>query len=212
MIRSPGMLVVGLTGGIGSGKSTVSAMLAGKGAVVVDTDVVAREVAAPGGAARDALVARFGAGLIDDRSALADVVFADPDALADLNGIVHPAVREEVLGRLATIERSTPEAVVILDVPLLVETGVDRYPVVAVIVVDAPGDEALARVVRARGMDEADARRRGAAQATRAERLAAADIVVDNSGSLDDLRRRVDEVWAGLVGQPPATAGITDTV
>lgn len=190
------MLVVGLTGGIGSGKSTVSAMLAAKGAVVVDTDLVAREVSGPGGEAHEALVARFGPALAGDRRALAAVVFSDPEALGDLNAIVHPAVRNAVITRLAAIERSSPDSVVVLDVPLLVETGVDRYPVETVVVVDCPEDVAIERLVEHRGMTEADARRRIGAQATRAERLASADVVIDNGGPLTDLRRRVDAAFA----------------
>lgn len=206
------MLRVGLTGGIGSGKSAVSARLEAKGALIIDTDLVAREVSRPGGAAHEALVARFGAEVAADRSALAATVFADPLALADLNAIVHPAVREAVLARLTDVGRSSPDAVVVLVVPLLVETGVDRYPVSCVVVVDCPEDIAVARLVQQRAMDQADARARVAAQTSRAERLAAAGIVIDNSGSLPELQRRVDEVWSTLMAQPPATAGITDTV
>jgi dephospho-CoA kinase len=192
------MLVVGLTGGIGAGKSTVSRLLAAKGAVIVDTDVVARAVVAPGGAAHDAVVSRFGAALASDRRALADVVFSDPAALADLNAIVHPAVRADVARQLALLP---VEAVVVLDVPLLVESGGrDRYDVAGVIVVDCPEEVALARLVRLRGMDEADARRRMSAQATRAERLAAADFVIHNDASLADLAAEVEGAWQWLAG------------
>jgi dephospho-CoA kinase len=193
------MLVVGLTGGIGAGKSTVSRLLAARGAVIVDTDVVARAVVAPGGAAHDAVVSRFGAALASDRRALADVVFSDPAALADLNAIVHPAVRAEVARQLGSMPAATP--VVVLDVPLLVESGGrDRYDVAGVIVVDCPEDVALARLVEQRGMDEADARRRMAAQATRADRLAAADIVVHNDGSLAELEEQVNRAWGWIEG------------
>lgn len=198
MIRSAGMLVVGLTGGIGAGKSTVSALLAAKGGLIVDTDVLSREVSAPGGGAHELLVARFGPDLAVDRAALADVVFADPEALADLNAIVHPAVREAVHRRLGAIEDSAPDALVVIDIPLLVETGRDRYDVSAVVVVDCPEDLAVARLVEYRGMQEADARRRIAAQASRAERVALADIVIPNTGSLADLALEVDRAWVSL--------------
>ncbi|MEA2932700.1 MAG: dephospho-CoA kinase [Actinomycetota bacterium] len=187
------MLVVGLTGGIGSGKSTVSAMLAERGAVVVDTDAVARRVVAPGGSAHDALVARFGAALASDRRALAGVVFSDPSALADLNAVVHPAVREEV-GRQLDELRAGDAEVVVLAVPLLVETG-GSYDVAAVIVVDCPEDVAVRRLVEHRGMDEDDVRRRMAAQASRERRTAAADVVIHNDASLDDLQAQADATW-----------------
>ncbi|HVF14224.1 MAG TPA: dephospho-CoA kinase, partial [Acidimicrobiales bacterium] len=172
------MLVVGLTGGIGSGKSTVSTLLAVRGALVVDTDVVARQVVAPGGPAHEALVARFGRELAADRQALAGVVFSHPAALADLNAIVHPAVREEVGRRLDEL-RARGAAVVVLAVPLLVETG-RSYDVAGVVVVDCPEDVAVRRLVEQRAMDEADVRRRMTAQASREERLAAADFVIHN--------------------------------
>ena len=187
------MLVVGLTGGIGSGKSTVSAMLADRGALVVDTDAVARQVVAPGGPAHDALVRRFGPALAFDRRALAGVVFSDPTALADLNGIVHPAVRQEV-ARLLTELRARDADVVVLAVPLLVETG-GAYDVAGVVVVDCPEEVAVQRLVGKRGMDEADVRRRMAAQASRDERIAVADLIIHNDGSLEDLESQVDETW-----------------
>src|SRR5688500_16268066 len=150
------VLVVGLTGGIGSGKSTVSALLAEHGAVVVDADRIAREVVEPGGPAHDALVARFGT---TDRPTIASIVFGDPSALGDLNAIVHPAVAAEMGRRLA--EHADTDEVVVLDLPLLVETGGrDRYPVAAVVVVDAPVETAVARLVQQRGMAESDARAR----------------------------------------------------
>ncbi len=187
------MLVVGLTGGIGSGKSTVSALLAERGALVVDTDAVARQVVAPGGPAHDALVRRFGPKLAADRRALAGVVFSDPAALADLNAIVHPAVRDEVGRRVGEL-REMGADVVVLAVPLLVETG-GAYGVAAVVVIDCPEEVAVRRLVEQRGMDETDARRRMAAQATRDERIEAADVVIHNEGSVDDLRSQVDEAW-----------------
>lgn len=188
------MLVIGLTGGIGSGKSTVAALLAEQGAVIVDADRIARDVVAPGGPAHDALVARFGT---TDRPAIAAIVFEDPYALADLNAIVHPAVGAEIVRRLA--EHADTDDVVILDLPLLVETGGrDRYPVAAVVVVDAPVEVAVARLVQQRGMAESDARARIAAQATREERLAAADFVIDNGGTIGQLREEVERCWSWM--------------
>lgn len=185
------MLVVGLTGGIGSGKSTVSALLAERGAVIVDADAIHRENMSPGGRVHDAVLARFGT---VDRPTLASIVFGDPAALADLNALTHPAVGAVIAERLA--EQAATDNVVVLDIPLLVEgRNGGGYPLAGVIVVDAPVDVAVRRLVEQRGMDEADARARIAAQATREQRLAAADFVVDNRGSLDDLRSEVDRCW-----------------
>ena len=192
--------MVGLTGGIGSGKSTVAAMLADLGAVVVDADRLAREAVEVGTEGYRAVVDRFGSGVLAgdgalDRRALAGVVFDDPEALADLNAIVHPPVRAAIAERVD--ELAGTDAVVVLEIPLLVESG-RLYGASKVIVVDCPEDVAVRRLVQGRGMDEADARRRIAAQVSRAERLAAADVVIDNSGSLADLRHQVEELWAGL--------------
>lgn len=192
---------MGLTGGIGSGKSTVAAMLAERGAVVVDADRLAREAVAPGTPALRAVVDRFGPAVVAgdgslDRQALAGVVFDDAGALADLNAIVHPPVRAAIAERLA--ELAATDAVVVLEIPLLVESG-RSYGESAIIVVDCPEEVAVRRLVEDRGMDEADARRRMAAQVPRRQRLAAADVVIDNAGALDDLRRQVEAVWAGLV-------------
>lgn len=201
MIRSaPAMLVVALTGGIGSGKSTVAAMLAGRGAVVVDADRLAREVVEPGRPAFDAVVRRFGPSVVAgdgglDRAALADVVFADPAALADLNAIVHPAVRAEIETRVAALAGT--DRVVVLEIPLLVESG-RSYGASMTIVVDCPEELAVQRLVAGRGMAEADVRRRMAAQVSRPDRLAAADVVIDNAGTPDDLAAQVDRLWAGL--------------
>lgn len=185
--------MLGLTGGIGAGKSTVAGLLADRGAVVVDTDEIARAVVEPGGAAYDAVVRRFG---LVDRARLADIVFADAAARADLNAIVHPEVAAAVDRRLVA-ERAAGTHVVVVDVPLLVEAGwtgrVDR-----VVVVDAPEDVVVRRLVDGRGMAEADVRRRMAAQATRADRLAAADAVLDNRGSLAQLVAQVDALWESM--------------
>ena len=197
------MVVVGLTGGIGSGKSTVDRLLAEKGAVIVDADVVARDVVAPGSPTLEQVVARFGPAVVDahgglDRPALAALAFGDDDAREDLNGIVHPAVHEAMLTRIAEVAAADADAVVVLDVPLLAEVGRDRYPVAGVIVVDAPLALAVSRLVGLRGLAEEDARARIAAQASREQRLAIADVVIDNSGDLDHLRSEVERAWAWI--------------
>jgi dephospho-CoA kinase len=193
------MLRVGLTGGIGSGKSTVSRRLAELGAVVIDSDVLAREVVEPGTPGLAAIRAAFGPDVIAtdgtlDRAALGAIVFADEARLAELNAIVHPLVRE----RAATLAGLTDDdAVLVQDVPLLVETGLaDSFDMV--LVVDAPDDERVARLVAERGMGAEDARARMAAQASREDRLAAADIVLDNSGTPDALLDEVDHLWPRL--------------
>ena len=203
------MLVVGLTGGIGSGKSTVAGMLAGRGARVLDADAVAREVVAPGSPTHEKVVRRFGRALVAedgrlDRAGLAALVFADERARNDLNRIVHPAVRDEVLRRLAAAEAADPHDVVVLEIPLLAEVGPDRYPLAGVIVVDLPVDVAVDRLQADRGFSEADARARVAAQATRAERRAIADVVIDNSGDLEQLEAEVDRVWAWIQQLSPS--------
>ena len=199
------MLVVGLTGGIGSGKSTVSALLAAKGAVVVDADAVTREVQQPGTPVFRAMVERFGPGIVAgdgtlDRAAVADLVFADPGALADLTAIVHPAVGAGIAGKMASLAET--DEIVVLDVPLMVESK-RGYPVAGLIVVDVDPEVAVSRLVRSRGMREDDVRARMARQATREERLARADRVVDNSGSLGDLERQVDGVWDWIATLDP---------
>lgn len=185
--------MLGLTGGIGAGKSTVARMLAALGAVTIDTDAIARVVVEPGGPAHDAVVQRFGT---VDRRRLADLAFTDPAARADLNAIVHPAVEAVVRERLAA-EAVGGTAVAVLEVPLLVEAAWARL-VSTVVVVDCPEGMAVQRLVRERGMAEEDVRRRMAAQASRGERLAAADVVLRNDGSLEHLQAQVDELWADL--------------
>ncbi|MEU4797268.1 dephospho-CoA kinase [Streptomyces sp. NPDC023327] len=194
------MLKVGLTGGIGAGKSEVSRLLVASGAVLIDADKIAREVVAPGTPGLAAVVEAFGRGILTpdgslDRPALGGLVFADPQKLAVLNSIVHPLVG----ARSAELERSAPpDAVVVHDVPLLTENGLaPLYDVV--VVVDASPETQLDRLVRLRGMSEEDARARMAAQATREKRLEIADVVIDNDGPLEGLRERVEAVWADLV-------------
>lgn len=190
---------VGLTGGVASGKSTVSACLAELGAVVVDADLLARQVVAPGTDGLAEVVAEFGPGILGpdgalDRPALGALVFADETRRRALEAIIHPRVRAAG----AELERSAaPEDVVVHDIPLLVETG-QAQAFDVVVVVDTPVEEQVRRMVEHRGMTEADARARVSAQATREQRLAAADVVIDNTGTLADLRRRVDEVWDAL--------------
>jgi dephospho-CoA kinase len=192
-------LVVGLTGGIGSGKSTVAAMLVDRGATLIDADAITRELQAPGQPVLAAIVARFGTAVVGpdgtlDRQALADVVFPDPVALADLNAIVHPAVGVEIARRLE--EATATGGIVVLDIPLLVESG--RDDLAATIVVDVDPEVAVERLVRHRGLDPDDARARQARQAGRDERLARADHVVANDGDLDALAAEVDRCWAWL--------------
>jgi dephospho-CoA kinase len=197
------VLVVGLTGGIGSGKSTVSAMLAEKGALILDADAITRELQQPGHKVFDAMVDRFGSGIVAadgslDRPAVATIVFADQQARKDLEAIVHPAVGAEMLNRMQAV--ADTDHVVVYDVPLLVESARKGYG--AVIVVDVDPDVAVQRLVEQRGMDEVDARARIANQASREDRRAAADRVIDNSGTVDDLRRQVDEVWKWIQTLP----------
>lgn len=194
------MELIGLTGGIGAGKSTVSTLFADRGAVVIDADAIVRELQQPGRPVLAAMVERFGPQILDaggalDRQAVADVVFTDAGALADLNAIVHPAVHAEIADRLAG--ESGTDHVVILDVPLLVESG--RGDMAALVVVDVDPEVALRRLVEQRGMSEADARARMARQVSRHERRARADQVIDNSGSLDELREQVDGVWSWIL-------------
>ena len=197
------MLLVGLTGGIGAGKSTVSALLAEYGAVIVDADQIARDVQAPGSPVLDRMAERFGAHIIGDdgsldRAAVAGIVFGDSDgaksALADLNGIVHPAMQAEIERQIAA--HADTDQVVVLDFPLLGENP--RDDIAATIVVDVPVDVAVERLVAFRGMDEHDARKRVASQIGRDERLARATHVVDNSGDLDQLRDEVGRLWCRL--------------
>ncbi|MFF8904341.1 dephospho-CoA kinase [Streptomyces olivaceoviridis] len=208
------MLTVGLTGGIGAGKSEVSRLLVRRGAVLIDADRIAREVVAPGTPGLAAVVDAFGADILAadgslDRPRLGSIVFADPEKLALLNSIVHPLVG----ARSRELERAAAEdAVVVHDVPLLTENGLaPLYDVV--IVVDTSPATQLDRLVRLRGMTEEDARARMAAQATREQRREIADIVIDNDVPLDTLTKRVAEVWHDLArrarqaGAAPKDAG-----
>jgi dephospho-CoA kinase len=193
------VLRIGLTGGIGSGKSAVSQLLVRRGAVLVDADVLAREVVAVGTPGLAAVVEAFGESVLAadgslDRPALAAVVFADPAARRRLDGIVHPLVRRRAAELIAA---AAPDAVVLQDVPLLVETGqAASYDLV--LVVEADLETRVARLVQ-RGLTEDDARARIAAQATDEQRRAVADVVLDNSGTLEQLAEQVDRFWAERV-------------
>ncbi|MFD7642527.1 dephospho-CoA kinase [Kitasatospora sp. NPDC059795] len=193
------MLRIGLTGGIGAGKSEVSRQLAALGAVIIDSDLIAREVVAPGTPGLAAVVAEFGPEVLLpdgalDRPALGRIVFTDPARLAALNAIVHPLVR----ARSAELEAAAgPDAIVVHDVPLLAENGLaPLYDLV--VVIDVPDAERLRRLTALRGMPEDEARARMSAQATREARLAVADLVLDNSGTLDRLTTRVHDLWRQL--------------
>jgi len=195
----PGVLRIGLTGGIGSGKSTVSRLLEQRGAVIVDADAIAREVVAPGTPGLAAVTEAFGDGVVApdgslDRPALAAVVFADPEARKRLDAIVHPLVR----ARATEVAAAAPaDAVVVNDVPLLVETGqAGSYDLV--LVVEADPATRVARLVQ-RGLTAEDARARMAAQATDEQRRAVADVVLDNSGTPEELEAQVDRFWADRV-------------
>jgi len=201
------VILIGLTGGIGSGKSTVSARLAELGARVVDADAIVRAVQAPGTEVFAAIVERFGPGVVAedgalDRAALAAIVFNDPDQLKALNDIVHPAVGVGIAEALAAAAET--DDVVILDVPLLVESG--RDDMAALVVVDLDPEVAVARLVEHRGFTEEDARARISRQASREDRLAKADKVLDNSGTAEDLLAQVDALWPWLQAQPPVGA------
>jgi dephospho-CoA kinase len=196
------MLRVGLTGGIGSGKSAVSERLAAHGAVIIDADKAARAVVEPGTPGLARVAETFGPGVLRedgslDRPKLAQIVFADEAARAKLNAIVHPLVREYMrTAEQSALQKYGENAVIVHDVPLLAEGG-RGSEFDQVIVIDVPPEIQLERLA-ARGMPEEQARARMAAQATREQRLAVANIVIDNSGTLEDLDRRVSEVWADL--------------
>lgn len=193
------MIRVGLTGGIGAGKSTVASMLADRGAVIVDADQIARDLVEPGGEALAELVTEFGPRILREdgslsRAELAALAFSDPRATERLNAIMHPLIGAEARRRLA----DAPDApVVVYDMPLLVETGQSDL-VDLVIVVDAPEDVQVDRAVHQRGLDEDDVRRRMEVQASRDDRLAAADVIIDNSGSEADTSAQVEQLWQRL--------------
>jgi dephospho-CoA kinase len=197
--------VVGLTGGMGAGKSTVARLLAAHGAYVIDADAIARAVVAPGTPGLNAITKRFGPDVIDaegamDRAAVASIVFSDPASLRALEAITHPAIRESIAAQLrahADAEHSGNERVVVLDHPLLVETGL-AADLEAVVVVTAPVELRVARLAAGRGIAESDARARIASQASDEERAAAATHVVSNAGDASSLSREVNRLWQAL--------------
>ena len=190
------MLLLGLTGGIGSGKSTVSAELARRGAIVIDADLVVRELQSPGGGVLAAMVELFGDGILADdgtlnRQAVADIVFNDAEQLKALNAVVHPKVGEEIDGRIEAQRAS--DNVVVLDVPLLVASK--AYETEGIIVVDTDPELAVQRLVEFRGFNADDARARMKLQATREERRAVAAFIVPNDGTQEELMAKIDECW-----------------
>jgi dephospho-CoA kinase len=198
------MLLVGLTGGIGAGKSTVSVLLAEHGAVIVDADQIARDLQAPGAPLLDRMADRFGQHIIRedgslDRAAVAAIVFGESEAakqaLQDLNAIVHPAMQDEIARQI--VAQAESDRIVVLDFPLLGENP--RDDIAATVVVDVQPEIAIERLVRFRGMEESDARNRISSQIGRQDRLATATHVIDNSGDLDALRDQVDGLWDRLI-------------
>lgn len=193
------MPLIAVTGGIASGKSTVSRRLAEHGAIVVDADQLSREAVARGSAGLDAIVRRWGTGLLTpdgslDRAALGAIVFRDPAELAALNAIVHPEVARLTAARMAEATTADPDVVIVYDIPLLVEAAVDQ-PFDLVVTVSAPIRERVRRLAELRGMSVEEAELRVANQASDADREAVADIVIDSSGSLDETIRQADELW-----------------
>ncbi|MHB8318634.1 MAG: dephospho-CoA kinase [Acidimicrobiales bacterium] len=198
------MYAIGLTGGIGAGKSAVAELLVEKGAVLIDADEIARDVVEPGAAGYEALIERFGDGILDssglvDRAAVARLVFDDKKALADLNAITHPAIGVEMIQRRNALEHT--DKVVIMAIPLLKPEHREAVGLGAVVVVDCPTEIAIERLVSLRGFDRQDAMARVAAQISREERLAGADYVVDNSGSLQELSIQVDGLWEWILNE-----------
>ncbi|MCY3924262.1 MAG: dephospho-CoA kinase [bacterium] len=203
------MIEVGLTGCIGSGKSTVACALAERGAVLFDADAIVAELQQPGRPVLEAIAERFGPSILLpdgrlDRAAVAAVVFEDPQELAALNAIVHPAVRAEMAARRRELAGS--DAVVVAEIPLLAEAGPERRePLAGVVVVDVDPETAVARLVARRGLTAGEARARLARQAARDERLALADFVIDNNGTRRQLSEQVDRCWEwiGSLGDSP---------
>lgn len=196
------MPLIALTGGIASGKSTIAGRLAEHGAVVVDADQIVRDVQQPGSPVLADIAAEFGASMIRadgslDRAALGGRVFGDDDAVKRLNAIVHPAVRLESARRFAAAFADDPGAVVVYDVPLLVEARVDD-PWQLIVVAHAPAEVRLRRLVELRGMTETDAGARISSQVSDDQRLAVADVVIDTAGSIDDTLRQTDDLWSRL--------------
>ena len=196
------MYLIGLTGGIAAGKSTIANRLGGHGAVIIDADQVAREVVEPGTPALKQITRSFGPDLIRpdgtlDRGALGAQVFGDPEALQRLNRIVHPAVRTRTAELIAEASDADPEAVIVYDVPLLAEAAIE-LPFDLIVVAHAPEQTRIRRLVTLRGMSDADARARVTAQATDEERLALADVVIDTGGTEEETLLQTDRLWASI--------------
>ncbi len=196
---------IALTGGIAAGKSTVGARLAELGAAVVDADALAREAVAPGSEGLARIAESFGPAVLAedgslDRAALGAIVFADPERRRELEDITHPVVRRLAAERMSAAESADPNAVVVYDVPLLVESGPD-HGFELVVVAHAPAAVRIERMVALRGMDRAEAERRVGAQASDAERLAIADVVIDTDGTLDATLEQVDRLWERVGGR-----------
>ncbi len=208
------MDVIGLTGGIGAGKSTVARLLEERGAIIIDADALARAAVAPGSAGLAAVRERFGDAVIAadgtlDRAALGAIVFADEAERADLNAIVHPEVARQYQEQLAEIARVSPDAIVVYDVPLLVEArSADEFALI--VVVHAPADVRVERLVALRGLDRESAIRRVQAQASDAERNAVADVVIDTGGSMQSTVEQVDALWTMLVQRRSAHTAVSD--
>lgn len=201
------MPLIALTGGIASGKSTIAARLAEHGAVIVDADRIVRDVQQPGSPVLERIAADFGTEVIRadgelDRAALGSRVFGDAEALSRLNAIVHPAVKIESQRRFAAAMEADPEAVVVYDVPLLVEARVED-PWDLIVVADAPAAVREERLVRERGLDPEEARKRIASQVPDEQRRAVADVIIDTAGSLDDTLRQTDDLWLRLRARAP---------
>ncbi len=201
------MKLIGLTGAIGSGKSSVSALFARKGAIIIDGDGIAKQLQQKGSATLQKMVYEFGDILLEngelDRAKVAQLVFGDADLLKRLNAIMHPAISKEILRQIEA--NLTTDNVVVLDMPLLVENP--REGLSGLVVVDVDPEVAITRLVQFRNMNEDDARRRMASQASREDRLKVADRVIDNSGSPDALDAQVDEVWDWFATLPNAQPG-----
>lgn len=197
------MVEFGLTGGIGSGKSSVAERLVARGAALVDADATVKQLQRAGEPVFVAMVEHFGEAIIGDdgelnRPAIAEIVFSDSDQLEALNGIVHPAVRTSMATQRSDF--ALTHDVIVLDIPLLVEGNKAYDDLAGIIVVDVPVDMAVERLVAYRGFDENDARARMSSQVSRQERLKVADFVVDNGGTLDDLDAEVDRCWQWISG------------
>lgn len=207
------MILVGLTGGIGSGKSTVSAMLAEHGAVIIDADLIVRELQQPGTPVLVKIIERFGAGVLTeqgelDRAALAAIVFPNSDALADLNSIVHPALATEITRRVEA--EGHTDHVVVLDLPLLAENP--RSGLSGVVVVDVDPKIARGRLIEGRAMNGSDVDARMSRQATRDTRNAIAGLIINNSHDLDHLRDEVDRAWEWMRTLPPAERDVGEVI